>query len=110
MNALEPFQAGEVRIADDVLTPATHPRRDAALLQRVRRRVGMVFQQFDLFPHMTVLENLIEAPTQVSGEPRETATERAKQLLERMDLAEKLEARPKQLSGDSSSEWPSRAH
>ena len=99
LNALEPFQAGEIRIAEDVLTPATHPRRDAPLLMRVRRRVGMVFQAFNLFPHMTVLDNLIEAPTHVLAEPREAAVERATQLLDRMGLAEKVEARPRQLSG-----------
>jgi polar amino acid transport system ATP-binding protein len=99
LNALEPFHAGEVRISDDLLTPATHPRRDAELLQRVRQRVGMVFQQFNLFPHMTTLENLIEAPLQVLKEPREAAVERAKKLLDRIGLAAKLEAYPKNLSG-----------
>jgi polar amino acid transport system ATP-binding protein len=99
INALEPFHAGEIQIEKDVLTPVTHARRDAALLQRIRRRVGMVFQQFNLFPHMTTLENLIEAPLQVLREPRDAAVERAKKLLERIGLAAKLDAYPKNLSG-----------
>jgi ABC-type polar amino acid transport system ATPase subunit len=59
----------------------------------------MVFQQFNLFPHMTVLENLIEAPTQVLGEAREAAIGRAKLVLERMGLSHKLDAYPRNLSG-----------
>ena len=61
LNGLEQFQGGAVQINSDLtLTPATHPQKDAALLQQVRRRLGFVFQQFNLFPHLTVLENLIE--------------------------------------------------
>jgi ABC-type polar amino acid transport system ATPase subunit len=99
VNGLERFQGGEVRVDDDALTPATHPRHDADLLQRIRRRVGMVFQQFNLFPHMTVLENLVEAPRQVLGEGFDAAVSRAKKQLDRMGLAEKIDAYPKNLSG-----------
>jgi polar amino acid transport system ATP-binding protein len=99
VNGLESFHAGEIRIGEDRLTPDTHTVRDSRLLQRVRRRVGMVFQQFNLFPHMTVLENLIEAPTQVLGEAREAAIGRAKLVLERMGLSHKLDAYPRNLSG-----------
>ncbi|NKL44040.1 amino acid ABC transporter ATP-binding protein (plasmid) [Rhizobium leguminosarum] len=64
-----------------------------------RADIGMVFQQFNLFPHMTVLENLIEAPVRVRREPIAKATEKAVALLKRVGLAEKCNAYPKQLSG-----------
>src|SRR5579884_3360645 len=62
INGLEHFQAGELRVGGHVLTPTTNPRSDARLLEAVRRQVGFVFQQFNLFPHLTVLENVMEAP------------------------------------------------
>jgi polar amino acid transport system ATP-binding protein len=100
INGLETFQGGRVEIGGDlVITPETHPRRDAALLQSVRRRVGMVFQQFNLFPHLTVLENLCEAPIQVLQEPRGQAEARAARLLERVGLEDKKNSYPKDLSG-----------
>ena len=99
INGLEPFQGGEVRVGDITLTPATHPRRDARLLEGVRRRVGFVFQQFNLFPHLTAIGNLIEAPIQVLGLSREEAEARAMTLLERVGLREKASAYPRNLSG-----------
>ena len=65
----------------------------------VRRRVGMVFQQFNLFPNMSVLENIIEAPVHVLGIPRAQAVARAEDLLEKVGLADKRDARCTQLSG-----------
>jgi len=99
LNGLEGFEGGEVRIGDQVLTPATHPRRDAGLLQKVRRRVGFVFQQFNLFPHLTALENVTEAPIQVLGKSRDEAEARGAALLQRVGLGEKLAHLPRQLSG-----------
>jgi ABC-type polar amino acid transport system ATPase subunit len=99
VNGLEPFQGGRVKVDDLELGPATHARRDAKLLQEVRRRVGMVFQQFNLFPHLTVLGNLIEAPLMVLGEKRDEAVERAKKMLDRMGLAPKIGSYPRDLSG-----------
>jgi polar amino acid transport system ATP-binding protein len=99
INGLEPFQGGRVKVDDLALTPETHPRRDAALLQEVRRRVGMVFQQFNLFPHLTVLGNLVEAPVLVLKEPREAAVSRAEKMLDRMGLASKIGSFPRDLSG-----------
>ena len=64
-----------------------------------RRKIGMVFQQFNLYPHMTVLQNIIEAPVGVHGESRKTATENAMRLLERVGLSEKAGSYPRQLSG-----------
>jgi ABC-type polar amino acid transport system ATPase subunit len=99
LNGLESFQSGEVHIDDMRLTPHTNARRDARLLQDVRRRVGFVFQQFNLFPHLTVLENLIEAPLQVLRQPREEVVHRAETLLRRVGLQDKLHERPRNLSG-----------
>lgn len=66
---------------------------------RQRRDIGMVFQQFNLFPHMTVLENLIEAPRLVKKEKKSTATVRALSLLQKVGLSDKANAYPRQLSG-----------
>ncbi|MFC3965860.1 amino acid ABC transporter ATP-binding protein [Nocardia jiangsuensis] len=72
-----------------------HPRVAA----RQRREIGMVFQHFNLFPHRTALENLIEAPTQVKRVRRADAVTRAKELLDRVGMVEKANAYPAQLSG-----------
>jgi len=75
-----------------------HEMRESEIAKR-REDVGMVFQHFNLFPHMTVLQNLIEAPTKVKKVPKGEATEFARALLERVGLAEKEKAYPAQLSG-----------
>jgi polar amino acid transport system ATP-binding protein len=74
-------------------------RPTAADLCRLRTRIGMVFQSYNLWPHMTVLENVIEAPIRVNGEPKAEAVARAEALLERIGLAEKRHAYPTRLSG-----------
>ena len=66
---------------------------------RQRRQIGMVFQSFNLYPHMTVLQNIIEAPVGVHGQSRATAMAYAMELLDRIGLADKAEAYPRQLSG-----------
>ena len=68
-------------------------------ISRQRRRIGMVFQRFNLFPHMTALENIIEGPVQVMGVPAKEAREFAASLLERVGLADKKDAFPGELSG-----------
>ncbi|GLK62881.1 ATP-binding cassette domain-containing protein [Paracoccus kondratievae] len=68
-------------------------------IARQRRKIGMVFQSFNLYPHMTVLQNIIEAPVGIHGESRADATAHAMQLLNRVGLADKAPAYPRQLSG-----------
>jgi polar amino acid transport system ATP-binding protein len=99
INGLESFQSGELRIGGHVLTPMTTPRSDARLLEAIRRQVGFVFQQFNLFPHLTVLENVIEAPIHVLKLPRSEARQRAERLLARVGLSLKYDTYPRDLSG-----------
>jgi ABC-type polar amino acid transport system ATPase subunit len=99
INGLEPFQAGTIQVGELTLTPETDARCDAQLLREVRTRVGMVFQQFNLFPHLTVLDNLCEAPIQVHREARGEAETRAIALLDRVGLTAKRDDFPKSLSG-----------
>ena len=75
-----------------------HEMRESEIAKR-REDVGMVFQQFNLFPHMTVLQNLIEAPTRVKKMPKAQAIEEARKLLDRVGLADKEKSYPAQLSG-----------
>nr|WP_253266422.1 ectoine/hydroxyectoine ABC transporter ATP-binding protein EhuA [Streptomyces sp. 6-11-2] len=72
---------------------------DEKHLRRIRRKIGMVFQQFNLFPNMRVLQNITEAPVNVLGLGREEAEERARGLLDLVGLADKTDAHPSQLSG-----------
>jgi general L-amino acid transport system ATP-binding protein len=93
INALEEYQEGTLTVAGHVLGD------DIKAVDAVRRQVGMVFQQFNLFPHLTVLENLTLSPTWVAGMPKKEATERAMAQLERVRIAEQAQKYPLQLSG-----------
>jgi polar amino acid transport system ATP-binding protein len=99
LNGLESFEAGEVRVGNRTLSPGTQDRRQQENVRAIRRQLGMVFQQFNLFPHLTVLGNVIEAPVRVLKMPREEAVAQAKSLLERVGLIEKIDVRPDKLSG-----------
>jgi ABC-type polar amino acid transport system ATPase subunit len=99
LNGLEPFQAGEVLVGEHKLLPGDGVANSSRTLRAVRQQLGMVFQQFNLFPHLSVLGNVIEAPIRVLKMPREEAVDRAKKLLDRVGLASKIDSRPEKLSG-----------
>ena len=96
VNLLEPFQQGRLRVCG-VDVGADEITRAARLA--VNRRVGMVFQQFNLFPHLSVLDNLTVGPVWGGGVSRREARERALYQLERVGLSDQLEKYPAQLSG-----------
>jgi ABC-type polar amino acid transport system ATPase subunit len=98
INGLEPFQEGEVRVEELHLGPGA-AGGDGDTLRRLRLRVGMVFQQFHLFPHLSVLDNVASGPRFGQGRPRAEAEAEAEALLARVGLADKKSARPDQLSG-----------
>ncbi|MCC3356530.1 amino acid ABC transporter ATP-binding protein [Bacillus sp. REN16] len=93
LNFLELKESGEIMIKAEKIDSKSHN------LTEIRQRVGMVFQHFNLFPHMTVLENVIEAPTQVKKIPKQEAIDHAKELLGKVGLADKLNVYPSKLSG-----------
>jgi len=93
VNRLEVLTAGDIWIDDD------HVTHHAADIRRIREEVGMVFQNFNLFPHLTVLRNITLAPTTVKKIPKADADARAMELLVRVGLADKRDASPEQLSG-----------
>jgi polar amino acid transport system ATP-binding protein len=103
LMTLERVDRGTIQVGDDYLS---HIKRgdklvpaDEGHLRQVRKRVGMVFQQFNLFPNMKVLRNITEAPIRVLGLSREEAEQRGRDLLDMVGLADKADAQPTQLSG-----------
>jgi ABC-type polar amino acid transport system ATPase subunit len=102
INGLEYFQEGEIEVDGTALHSVnriTPTGADREAIRRVRLKVGMVFQQFNLFPHMTVMENITEAPVQVLRERKEHAVDSARALLRRVNLEAKVNSYPDQLSG-----------
>ena len=102
INGLENFQGGEIDVDGIALHSINRPKPSSAdmeAIRQVRLKVGMVFQQFNLFPHMTVIENIIEAPIRALGIAREKAVEDAISFLTRINMANKADARPENLSG-----------
>jgi ABC-type polar amino acid transport system ATPase subunit len=99
LNGFETFDAGELEVLGTALRSGRATRASEAALAALRRRAGMVFQQFHLFPHLSALENVLAGPLWVRHEARGAAEARARALLERVGLAERLHARPAQLSG-----------
>ncbi len=93
INRLEPIQSGRIVVDGVELS------EDQRSIEAIRREVGMVFQQFNLFPHMTILENVILAPMKVRGLTREEAEQKAMELLERVGIADQAGKYPAQLSG-----------
>ena len=93
INALEPIQGGEILLGGEVID------RSPAGLPALRRRIGMVFQSYELFPHMTVMENILLAPCKVLGTKKEDAKAEAEALPRRVGLWEKRDSYPRELSG-----------
>ena len=92
VNGLEKFQRGELLVDGASVT-------QAAGLRQLRMELGFVFQQFNLYPHMTALENVTLAPVHVRGLPKKEAASRGRALLEKVGLGDKFDAYPHQLSG-----------
>ena len=93
INGLEPIHKGKVIIeGEDLHGPHTDPNK-------IRQHIGMVFQSFNLFPHMNVLNNVMVGPLKIQKKSKEEAARTARELLEQVGLAEKAEAFPDELSG-----------
>ncbi|AXA78091.1 MULTISPECIES: amino acid ABC transporter ATP-binding protein [Achromobacter] len=93
INRLEPIEKGRILIDDaDIYGKGVN-------LNALRQKIGFVFQQFNLFPHMSVLDNVVFAPVNIRKQPRKQATELARQLLARVGLEHKIDAYPGSLSG-----------
>ncbi|TQF03472.1 amino acid ABC transporter ATP-binding protein [Kitasatospora acidiphila] len=103
INHLEKVSSGRLSVAGELVGYQQRGDRLYELKEREvarkRRDIGMVFQRFNLFPHMTALENIVEAPVQVKGVSKAAARERARELLARVGLADKAANYPSQLSG-----------
>ncbi|EOI5757700.1 L-cystine ABC transporter ATP-binding protein TcyN [Cronobacter turicensis] len=99
INLLEQPESGTVRVGDITIDTAKSIREQRGLVRQLRQQVGFVFQSFNLFPHRTVLENIIEGPVIVKGEPEADATARARELLAKVGLSGKENSYPKRLSG-----------
>ncbi len=93
INGLESYDAGDIRVE------GARVDNQASSIVAIRTQVSMVFQRFNLFPHRTALENVVEGPIYVKSEPRAEALERGRALLAQVGLAEKAESFPSQLSG-----------
>ena len=103
INHLEKIDAGRLSVDGELVGyqqrgDKLYELRDDEVSKK-RSEIGMVFQSFNLFPHMTALQNVVEAPLRVKRESREVAVDRGRKLLERVGLAEKMNVYPKQLSG-----------
>ena len=93
LNRLEEATAGEILVDGQSITEKN------SNIDKIRQHIGMVFQQFNLFPHYTVKENIMLAPVELKLKSKEEAEKKALELLKRVGLAEKADAKPKQLSG-----------
>ena len=96
INLLEPSDSGNISIDDQLLSLQS---KDLKLLKKIRSKIGLVFQDYNLWPHMSVIENLIEAPLLVNKEPKNIAVERAMAILEKFNIENKALAMPEELSG-----------
>jgi ABC-type polar amino acid transport system ATPase subunit len=99
LNGLESFQSGSVTLDGLCLKGQVGSADWESIHRQVCRRVGMVFQSFNLFPHRTALQNVMEGPLYVLGLPRREAEDRARRLLDRVGMSDRLAAMPRELSG-----------
>ncbi|HLY34266.1 MAG TPA: amino acid ABC transporter ATP-binding protein [Jatrophihabitantaceae bacterium] len=103
INHLEKIEAGRLSVDGELVGYREHGGKLHELhdrdVCRKRAEIGMVFQRFNLFPHMTALDNIVEAPLRVKGESKAIVAKRAAELLDRVGLADKRDAYPRQLSG-----------
>ncbi|NDJ58091.1 L-cystine ABC transporter ATP-binding protein YecC [Enterobacteriaceae bacterium 4M9] len=99
INLLEQPDSGTIQVGDIVIDAGISPGRQKAQIRALRQHVGFVFQNFNLFPHRTVLENITEGPVIVKGEPKAQASERARELLEKVGLKGREDTYPRRLSG-----------
>lgn len=99
INLLEQPEAGTIKVGDITIDTASSLNKQKGLIRQLRQHVGFVFQNFNLFPHRTVLENIIEGPVIVKGEPKAEATALARELLAKVGLAGKETSYPRRLSG-----------
>ena len=105
VNQLERVDSGNITLDGDVMCKTENgvlSYADERTLRRVTLRMGMVFQSFNLFPHMSVMQNLIDAPMRVKRVPKAQAREKARELLSKVGLSDKAEQYPYQLSGGQS--------
>lgn len=93
INALEPIQEGQILLDGEKIEPKSKN------LTQLRQKIGMVFQSYELFPHLSVLDNIMLAPTKVQKRSKDEVKEEALALLERVGLAEKAKSYPRELSG-----------
>lgn len=93
INALEEIQGGVIRLGENVIS------KKSKNLAAIRQKIGMVFQSYELFPHLNVMDNILLAPTKVQKRSKEETRKEAMALLTRVGLAEKAESFPRQLSG-----------
>jgi cystine transport system ATP-binding protein len=99
LNCLETPTSGLIRVGDIQIDGSIPLKEQKTRVRTLRQHVGFVFQNFNLFPHRTALENVIEGPVIVKGEPRRDAEARGRALLAKVGLAEKVDAYPARLSG-----------
>ena len=99
INLLEQPDSGTIQVGDIVIDAGVSARRQKAQVRALRQHVGFVFQNFNLFPHRTVLENITEGPVIVKGEPKAQAAARARELLEKVGLKGREDSYPRRLSG-----------
>jgi histidine transport system ATP-binding protein len=99
LNGLESFESGCVTIDGLRCEPKSRSRDWSSIQRQVCLKVGMVFQSFNLFPHRTAIQNVMEAPIHVLGLSRAAAEQRARSLLDRVGMSDRLNALPRQLSG-----------